>query len=163
VVRVALQHRDRLVAGDKAALDLDADLLEAQPLRVGPAPHRDQDLVGWIVGLFPVELDGRTFRPNERSRWKTNEEGMDALKRARRLQATERGLYYVRYFDDFSATGFSDVWDDTVIAGFVSSKGYVVETSTKVVQRCLLMTTDPGDLVLDPTCGSGTTLPPRRL
>src|SRR5437660_2012887 len=50
-----------------------------------------------------------------------------------------------------------DNWSDTVVAGFASDKRYVVETSTKVVQRCLLMTTDPGDLVLDPTCGSGTT------
>src|ERR1700737_2910586 len=50
-----------------------------------------------------------------------------------------------------------DIWADTVVAGFASDKKYVVETSTKVVQRCLLMTTDPGDLVLDPTCGSGTT------
>src|SRR5437660_1836012 len=50
-----------------------------------------------------------------------------------------------------------DNWTDTVVAGFTSEKLYVVETSTKVVERCLLMTTDPGDLVLDPTCGSGTT------
>ena len=82
---------------------------------------------------------------------------MDRLEAARRLQATDTGLYYVRYFDDFPATAMSDVWDDTVIAGFTSQKAYVVETSTKVIQRCLLMTTDPGDLVLDPTCGSGTT------
>jgi adenine-specific DNA-methyltransferase len=106
---------------------------------------------------FPVELNGRTWLPSPRSRWKTNEAGMERLKAARRLQATETGLYYVRYFDDFPATAMSDVWDDTVIAGFTSRKAYVVETSTKVVQRCLLMTTDPGDLVLDPTCGSGTT------
>ena len=106
---------------------------------------------------FPVELDGRTWLPSARSRWKTNEAGMDRLKAARRLQATDTGLYYVRYFDDFPATAMSDVWDDTVIAGFTSQKAYVVETSTKVIQRCLLMTTDPGDLVLDPTCGSGTT------
>jgi len=106
---------------------------------------------------FPVEFEGRTWLPSERSRWKTNEEGMEALKKARRLQATEGGLYYVRYLDDFPAIAFSNVWDDTVIAGFASTKRYVVETSTKVVQRCLQMTTDPGDLVLDPTCGSGTT------
>jgi adenine-specific DNA-methyltransferase len=106
---------------------------------------------------FPVELDGKTWLPNQRSRWKTNESGMERLKAARRLQATATGLYYVRHFDDFPAAAISDVWDDTVIAGFTSQKAYVVETSTKVVQRCILMATDPGDLVIDPTCGSGTT------
>jgi len=92
-----------------------------------------------------------------RARWKTNEEGMAKLKAARRLQATHSGLYYVRYIDDFPAQPVGNVWDDTVIAGFSSEKAYVVETSTKVVERCSLMLTDPGDLVLDPTCGSGTT------
>ena len=63
----------------------------------------------------------------------------------------------MRYLDDFRAFPYDNVWSDTVIAGFASDKRYVVETSPKVVERCLLMTTDPGDLVLDPTCGSGTT------
>lgn len=106
---------------------------------------------------FPVEYDGQEWRPSPRSRWKTNEGGMARLKASRRLAATSGGLYYVRYIDDFPAMPVGDTWDDTVIAGFASQKAYVVETSTKVVQRCVLMTTDPGDLVLDPTCGSGTT------
>jgi adenine-specific DNA-methyltransferase len=106
---------------------------------------------------FPVEVDGQEWLPSERTRWKTNEAGMERLKLARRLQATDGGLYYVRYVDDFPAVSLADVWDDTVIAGFASDKRYVVETSTKVVRRCVLMTTSPGDLVLDPTCGSGTT------
>jgi adenine-specific DNA-methyltransferase len=106
---------------------------------------------------FPVELDGKEFKPSLRARWKTNESGMKRLKESRRLQSTGTGLYYVRYFDDFPAVPLSNLWDDTVIAGFASDKLYVVETSTKVVERCMLMTTDPGDLVLDPTCGSGTT------
>jgi adenine-specific DNA-methyltransferase len=106
---------------------------------------------------FGVELDGKEWFPNARSRWKTNESGMQALKEARRLQATSGGLYYVRYWDDFAASPLPDVWRDTVIAGFVADRQYVVETSTKVIQRCMLMTTEPGDLVLDPTCGSGTT------
>ena len=106
---------------------------------------------------FPVELEGRIFRPGERSRWKTNARGMTALKAAKRLQATSTGLYYVRMIDDFPAMPIGDQWTDTVIAGFAADKKYVVETSTKVVERCILMTTDPGDLVLDPTCGSGTT------
>jgi adenine-specific DNA-methyltransferase len=106
---------------------------------------------------FPVKFEGRSLKPSEKVRWKTNEVGMERLKMAARLSATETGLYYVRYFDDFSAFHEDNVWSDTGIAGFASDKRYVVETSEKVVQRCVLMTTDPGDLVLDPTCGSGTT------
>jgi adenine-specific DNA-methyltransferase len=106
---------------------------------------------------FPVTFDAREFRPTLKTRWKTNQEGMANLLAARRLIATDSGLYYVRYLDDFPAREISDTWNDTVIAGFASDKSYVVETSSKVIQRCILMTTDPGDLVIDPTCGSGTT------
>lgn len=106
---------------------------------------------------FPVELEGRTFRPSEKGRWKTNEEGMRRLRYARRITAAGNTLRYVRFFDDFAAFPISNLWSDTTLAGFTADKRYIVETSTKVVERCLLMTTDPGDLVLDPTCGSGTT------
>jgi len=106
---------------------------------------------------FAVDFEGQTIRPSEKVRWKTNQQGMSRLMHARRLAATGKGLYYVRYFDDFAAFPEDNVWGDTGIAGFASEKRYVVETSEKVVQRCLLMCTDPGDLVLDPTCGSGTT------
>jgi adenine-specific DNA-methyltransferase len=82
---------------------------------------------------------------------------MDRLLKSGRLSSTGKGLYYLRYFDDFLAFDEDNVWSDTGIAGFASEKRYVVETSDKVVQRCLLMATGPGDLVLDPTCGSGTT------
>src|SRR5690606_37604408 len=96
---------------------------------------------------FAVEFEGRTFRPSDKVRWKTNESGMDRLKKAARLSATQTGLYYIRYFADFEAFHEDNVWSDTGIAGFASDKRYVVETSEKVVQRCVLMTTDPGDLV----------------
>jgi adenine-specific DNA-methyltransferase len=106
---------------------------------------------------FPVQYAGKEWRPGAQSRWKTNETGMARLLAARRLDSTASGLYYVRYIDDFPAMPLADNWSDTVVAGFASDKKYVVETSTKIIERCLLMTTDPGDLVLDPTCGSGTT------
>ena len=107
---------------------------------------------------FPVDLDGRRFLPNDRQRWKTNEAGMASLLTARRLQATTNTLRYVRFLDDFPAFALSNVWTD--IGGIQSrldKKVYNVQTSTTAIQRCILMTTDPGDLVLDPTCGSGTT------
>lgn len=105
---------------------------------------------------FRVEYDGMNFKPSMQSTWKTNEAGMALLKAARRFQRTTNALYYVRFLNDFPVQPLNNAWGDTVTAGFASDKRYVVETNTKVVERCLLMTTDPGDLVLDPTCGSGT-------
>ncbi|MFF0722904.1 site-specific DNA-methyltransferase [Micromonospora sp. NPDC003816] len=106
---------------------------------------------------FEVRVEGRTFTPGMQARWKTNEPGMARLKSASRLMPVGNTLTYVRYFDDFAAFPFSNLWDDTVTSGFGDPKVYVVQTNTKVVERCMLMCTDPGDLVLDPTCGSGTT------
>ncbi len=105
---------------------------------------------------FGVEIDGRIYKPSLSVRWKTNEQGMERLKAASRLEATTSRLGYVRYLDDFPAVQISNRWDD-VGASFMADKIYVVQTSQTVIQRCLLMSTDPGDLVLDPTCGSGTT------
>jgi len=142
------------------------ELFGAAKLPAGSRIFRIDNLTSQSVGRdkgegaaswFPVEYQGRALRPSEKVRWKTNEEGMARLKKADRLSATKTGLYYVRYFDDFRAFQEDNVWSDTGIAGFASEKRYVVETSEKVVQRCILMCTDPGDLVLDPTCGSGTT------
>ena len=82
---------------------------------------------------------------------------MDRLAAAGRLVKSGSTLRYLRFLDDFDVFPLNNVWSDTGIAGFASDKTYVVQTSAKVVERCLLMTSDPGDLVLDPTCGSGTT------
>ena len=105
---------------------------------------------------FGVDLNGRVHKPSLSVRWKTNQQGMARLKFAGRLEATKSRLGYVRYLDDFPAVRISNRWDD-VGASFMADKVYVVQTSQTVIQRCILMTTDPGDLVLDPTCGSGTT------
>lgn len=104
---------------------------------------------------FPVEINGQTFTPNQ-GVWKTGSEGMARLLKARRVHAGKTSIGYIRYLDDFPAQILTSLWDDTTISG-ASDKTYVVQTITKVVERCLLMTTNPGDLVLDPTCGSGTT------
>jgi adenine-specific DNA-methyltransferase len=103
---------------------------------------------------FPVTIDGRQFRPSMQARWKTNESGMARLRSARRVQAQGNTIRYVRYLDDFAAYPITNLWADTFGA---TDQTYVVQTSTLAVQRCMLMTTDPGDLILDPTCGSGTT------
>ncbi len=104
---------------------------------------------------YEVFAFGRIFFP--KGYWKTQETSMKRLIKSDRVHGESFNLYYVRYFDDYLGFPISDNWTDTSIAGFASDKRYVVETSAKVIQRCLLMTTDPGDLVLDPTCGSGTT------
>lgn len=107
---------------------------------------------------FPVRIAGREVRPSIKVRWKTNEEGMARLQKAQRVELTGDSLAYVRYLDDFGAATMGNVWTDL---GGVQSRSdpkvYVVQTATSLIQRCLLMSSDPGDLVLDPTCGSGTT------
>ncbi len=89
--------------------------------------------------------------------FKTDERGLHALARAGRLRGIGKTLRYVRELEDFPVAPFTNLWDDTVTSGFAEPKVYVVQTSKKVIERCVLLATDPGDLVLDPTCGSGTT------
>jgi adenine-specific DNA-methyltransferase len=103
---------------------------------------------------FPVVLEGREFVPPGDRGWTTTRDGMQRLTRAERIKSQGVRLAYVRFFRDFGAVDLGNNWLDT--AG-VPDRIYVVQTNTKIVERCLLMTTDPGDLVLDPTCGSGTT------
>lgn len=109
----------------------------------------------YSLGAQPFEFNGRKFSPGKRY-WSTSPRGMERLATARRLCESENSLRYVRFFDDFPVQPLMNMWTDATQAGYVDSKTYVVQTLTKVVQRCVLMTTDPGDLVLDPTCGSGT-------
>lgn len=106
---------------------------------------------------FPVSIKGRTITPSLRVRWKTNKIGIDRLLKADRINPAENSLTYIRYMRDFRASEVGNVWTDMGTGSFTEEKYYVVQTSIKIVQRCILMTSDPGDLVLDPTCGSGTT------
>ena len=125
-------------------------------LPVGERVYRIDNLTSQSPGTrYNVEFQGFDFFP--KGYWKTQEFSMMRLLKADRIQRASTNIYYVRYFDDYPAFPIADNWDDTSIAGFAADKRYVVETSSKVIQRCILMTTDPGDLVLDPTCGSGTT------
>jgi adenine-specific DNA-methyltransferase len=109
-----------------------------------------------IGGARPVPFKGKEYLPSPNSHWKTTWEGMNELIRQNRVVNVGKILAYKRYEDDFPLMPFANVWDDTIIGTF-SDKLYVVQTSVSVIERYLLMTTDPGDLVLDPTCGSGTT------
>jgi len=121
-----------------------------------PAPFTSQTTRVGQTTVFPIDVDGATYRP-AKGGWKTNRTGAERLADARRLLGIGNTLTYVRYLDDFPAFPISNFWADTVTSGFSDPKVYVVQTNTRVVERCMLMCTDPGDLVLDPTCGSGTT------
>ena len=138
-----------------------------QAIPMGSRVYRQDNITSQSVGRdkgegaaswFPVNIDGKEIRPSLKVRWKTNEEGMKRLLAASRVELTSNSLAYVRFLDDFSATTLNNLWTD--IGGIQSRadpKVYVVQTPTTAIQRCMLMATDPGDLVLDPTCGSGTT------
>jgi len=109
-------------------------------------------------GDFPVTFGGKVWRP-AKGYWKTGEEGMRRLIAANRVAAGRTTLSYIRLLDDFPCFELNNIWTDTVGQNQFGSGGkvYAVQTANIALQRCLLMTTDPGDLVLDPTCGSGTT------
>ena len=106
----------------------------------------------------PFEFEGSIYYPPKGRHWSVTEKGLERLRDLKRIVKTDNNLQYKRYFDDFPYIEENNIWDD--VHGIQSRKDrkvYVVQTSTKAIQRCILMTTDPGDLVLDPTCGSGTT------
>jgi adenine-specific DNA-methyltransferase len=162
------------VAGGQGATEYQWLLLpNGERRRVRP-DERIEDVVGTSGGqLFaldnitsqgfrtntsvPFSFEGKKYDPGTTSNWKTTIEGMRRLGECGRIFPRENSLRYIRFIEDFPVVPITNLWDDTGIAGRPGDKLYVVQTNPKVVARCLLMTTDPGDLVLDPTCGSGTT------
>ena len=120
------------------------------------APDNITSQSGGATTRFVVSHQGKRFtRPS--GGWKTNSLGMARLQRAGRLHAARNSIRFVRMFSDFDQYAINNFWTDTKTGNFTEEKNYVVQTAAKVLQRCILMATDPGDLVLDPTCGSGTT------
>jgi adenine-specific DNA-methyltransferase len=105
---------------------------------------------------FPVNFQGSTYTPSGGRGWTTTKSGIDRLVRADRVGRSGTSINYKRYLADAPAFPLYNIWDDTQ-SGSGMEKTYVVQTTAKVIERCILMATDPGDLVLDPTCGSGTT------
>lgn len=103
--------------------------------------------------LIEFEFVGKKYS----QAWKTNPVGLKRLADANRLHIAQNSLQYVRYLSDFPCIPVTQLWSDTGTGSFTEDKMYIVQTAQKVIERCLLMTTSPGDLVLDPTCGSGTT------
>jgi adenine-specific DNA-methyltransferase len=171
----AVKYRRLLLTKQVGGFGADAyDMVEAPDgtrRRLGSDERQDPDAIEGRVfryqiltsarvresrsGYYPVEFEGKTYLPPTRE-WSTHAEGMRKLIASNRVAATGHSLSYVRYLDDFPAVPLNNLWVDTQ-SGSGMDKVYVVQTNTKVVERCILLSTDPGDLVLDPTCGSGTT------
>jgi len=150
-------HRRPLSALEKAG---------SAPIPQNVRIYRQDNLTSQSVGRakgegaaswFEVIEQGQSFRPSMSNRWKTSEIGMQRLQASRRVEPRGSSLSYVRFIEDFPVFPVNNVWDDVKFSSRSEDKTYVVQTSSEMVKRCILMTTDPGDLVLDPTCGSGTT------
>jgi adenine-specific DNA-methyltransferase len=106
----------------------------------------------------PFKYKGKTYKPGPNNHWKAHyPEGLNRLADAGRIHVAKNSIRYRRFHDDFPFQEIGNIWTDTITGSFTADKIYVVQTNLKVSERCLLMTTDPGDLILDPTCGSGTT------
>jgi adenine-specific DNA-methyltransferase len=125
---------------ERDATDFTADPLKSSGFRTGTT--------------FDYELNGRIFRCAENEHWKVTRDGLDRLAIADRLVPLDSALRFKKFWQDFPVKEFSNIWQGFAGAADMT---YVVQTNPRLVERCLLMTTDPGDLVLDPTCGSGTT------
>ena len=132
----------------------------AEALPHGARLFRDQGMTsrtGSATTTFDVLFRGRNYRPTSGG-WRTGESGFSRVMRADRIMPTGNTLSFKKFFDDFSAISVDNIWAD--VSGGVTSRSdpkvYVVQSGTNIIQRCILMTTDPGDLVLDPTCGAGT-------
>lgn len=151
-------HHTRLPAGEPRRMTPsereNGDLLPEGSLVFRLSDLRSQS--GSSTTGFEFGHEGKTYRPGK-GFWKSSHAGFTRLAKADRLQASGSSVTYRRYVSDYPAISISNLWEDTGTGNFTDEKIYVVQTAAKAVQRCILMTTDPGDLVLDPTCGSGTT------
>ena len=152
----ALYTRAELADGVRRIMTED-ELVRSRSLPDGARAFGTDNLTSSRVregrtGYFPIAIQGTEYLPG-RGEWKTNRFGIHRLLGADRIVVVGETPRYVRYFNDFPAFPLGNLWSDV---GGAVDKNYVVQTGTSVVQRCMLMTTDPGDLILDPTCGSGT-------
>src|SRR5712692_7826648 len=149
-------HRIELLDGTRRKMT-QAETEDWLRIPMGAKPYRQDNMVSQRPpGDFPVEFEGETFRPLT-GYWEAGTAGMAKLIAACRVERRGRMLSYVRFFEDFSVRPLANFWPDARFSSRSEEKIFVVQTATKVIERCVLMTSDPGDLVLDPTCGSGTT------
>ena len=155
---LAVYSKVEMINGVRRPLTPD-EKINPNKLPVGSKIYRLSSLTsqsGGDTSSFKVNFNGETFGPGK-GFWKTSKSGIENLIKNNRIVKSGVSLAYVRYIDDFPVMPFSNLWMDTGTGSFTDPKIYVVQTGNKVIQRCMLFSTDPGDLVLDITCGSGTT------
>jgi adenine-specific DNA-methyltransferase len=131
-----------------------------EDLPVGARLYNPGDLQsqGAASELQPFVFEGKTYHPGGNSHWKANyPDGLNKLAASGRIHVAKNSIRYRRFSDDFPFQQTGNIWTDTITGNFTDDKVYVVQTGVKVVERCMQMATNPGDLVLDITCGSGTT------
>ena len=148
-----VEEKDGSIRAIKRAEQLDPNLIPegANIILGGPITSQDPS-----KNPFIFSYKGKSYSCPASRHWSTDEKGLNRLASKNRILETKDFLNFKIYFDDFPVVNLSNIWDDTMGTA-EQNKQYVCQTSTKPIQRCMLMTTDPGDLVLDPTCGSGTT------
>ena len=151
------QRYDRVHLQDGSRMSLRAFSSISSPAAMPARSYRLTSLISSGVRTNTTTawtFQGKSFHSGASSNWKTSLLGLERLRKANRVESRTNTIEYVRFLDDFAAYTISNVWTDFAgAAGII----YIVQTSASIVERCLLMATDPGDLVLDPTCGSGTT------
>lgn len=137
------------------------ELADLNTLPEGARLFRDQGLTSRSASettIFAQDYQGKTYKPSAGG-WRTNKTGLSRVIATRRIMETGTNISFRKFFDDFPALSLDNFWAD--VSGGITSRAdpkvYVVQTSGTIVERCMLMTTDPGDLTFDPTCGSGTT------
>ena len=152
----SLDRYDQVLFVDGTRRRLSKGEIEKRSIVDGGVFCREQSLIsaGRSASDQSVRIDGRTFEPRGNSHWKTTVGGIERLVRANRVSVGPSTISYIRTVDDFPIVPIHDRWEGLQIG---QGLNYIVETSPKVLERLILLATDPGDLVLDPTCGSGTT------
>lgn len=146
---------DYLLTKNGEVVPNDGTTKEAEAI---PCAHADTTSQGETdTGRFPIEFKGKEYLPPAGRHWRTTPDGMKKLIDLGRIVVMGNRLRYIQFASDYPVVALPNLWLDTVLSGFSTERVYVVQTLSNVIQRCVLMTTDPGDLVLDPTCGSGTT------
>jgi len=173
VVKARKLFMAKVIGGDGASKYTSAQLPDGQRVPLSKIDFVGDEIpegvrpfrLGDVTSTRPVgdgdlksfEVEGRIFSPGKRT-FTTDQTGMSRLRVADRLATSKNTISYVRFVDDFPAFPLTNIWTDIGgVQSRVDPKVYVVQTGPKVIERCILMSTDPGDLVLDPTCGSGTT------
>ena len=152
-------YRLALSPDGKSYRPLTSEEVETGVLPPGWRRYRLVSLVSQGAASLPTPFtfNGKTYVPPANSHWKVTVEGLKSVAQMNRIQETTNSIQFRSFIDDFPISITHNIWTDTITGSFLEEKLYVVQTNPKIVERCVLMTTNPGDLVLDPTCGSGTT------